>query len=763
MNTDEFEIFPWGGEFLTHIPEVDHQHHYLVDLINRLARTVLEGTDEATADGIVAELRDYARYHFETEEGIWARAFRDDEWFASHCRAHAGFIEELDRIATLQGPEEYRLQPLLEFLVRWLTLHILRSDKQMAAAINALEAGLGVAEARERAARHFREQSPAGLESLLNTYVSIEQQVSRFAKQLAVRGQEEAENRFRTLFDCFIHPLLILDAEDGSVLEANPSACTLTGHTESELKERSIADLHPDDERERVAALLTAPPEAPAGHDSPPLYSRVRSATGRDIPVRITRGGEIRDHGRSLRIAFYEDMTRELEHRRELEWLSVNDPLTGLPNRAGIMQALEEATTEHDETALALVSIDVDNFRALNERLGMAAGDRVLAELSRRWRDRLNGDALLGRRGGDEFILVLRSTETIERLEDVMRRVIEAGHHLPVTDKGAGGASENVSVSAGISIRPARSGLDPETVLRQADHALYEAKLRGIRAWEYFDHGQYQRVASRHRTINAFRRKMQNGELSVEYQPKVNMRTGAVLGAEALVRWRHPDRGLLAPAEFLPTIENDPVSIDLGEYMLEEAMRQMEAWRRNGHHLPVSVNIGALQLENADLAQRLENILDRHPEIPRADLEIEVLESTAFDNAAAAEANMRAVRELGVSMSIDDFGTGYSSLTYIKRVPANALKMDRSYVRDMLEDADDRAIIEAVVGLARAFDRLVLAEGVETVEQGRILIGMGCENGQGYAIARPLPPDALEGWLEHWTPPPEWSAVPAPA
>ncbi|WP_018869640.1 bifunctional diguanylate cyclase/phosphodiesterase [Thioalkalivibrio sp. ALgr3] len=763
MNTDEFEIFPWGDEFLTRIPEVDRQHHYLVDLINRLARTVLEGTDEATADGIVAELRDYARYHFETEEGIWARAFQDDEWFARHCQAHAGFIDELDRIAALEGPEEYRLQPLLEFLVRWLTLHILRSDKQMAAAINALEAGVGVAEARERAARHFREQSPSSLESLLNTYVHIERQVSQFAKQLASRGQEEAENRFRTLFDCFIHPLLILDAEDGSILDANPAACRMTGHAEDELKQRPITDLHPDDERERIAAHLTAPPEAPAGHENPPLYSRVRTATQRDVPVRITRGGELRDHGRRLRVAFYEDMTRELEHRRELEWRSFNDPLTGLPNRAGIMQALEQVTTEHDDTALALISIDVDDFGALNNRLGTAAGDRILAELSRRWRERLNDDALLGRRGGDDFILVLRSSGAIERLEEIMGTVIEAGHHLPVSDKGPAGASENVSVSAGISIRPPRSGLDPETVLRQADHALYESKLRRDRAWEYFDHGQYQRVASRHRTINAFRQAMHRNELSVEYQPKVNMRTGTILGVEALVRWRHPDHGLLTPGEFLPTIENDPVSIELGEYMLEEAMRQMEAWRAAGRHLPVSVNIGALQLESGDLPRRLENILDRHPDIPRGDLEIEVLESTAFDNAAAAEANMRAVRELGVSMSIDDFGTGYSSLTYIKRVPANALKMDRSYVRDMLEDADDRAIIEAVVGLARAFDRLVLAEGVETVEQGRILIGMGCENGQGYAIARPLPPDALEGWLEHWTPPTEWSAAPAPA
>lgn len=756
MDTEEFEIFPWNEDFLTQLPEVDRQHRHLVGLINRLARTILEGTEEATADGIVTELRDYALYHFETEEAIWEAWFRDDPWFAEHCQAHAGFTEEIDRIAALEGPDEYRLQPLLEFLVRWLTLHILRSDKQMAAAISALEAGCEVAEARERAAHHFREQSPPALQSLLETYMQVEHQVAEFAKQLASRGQKEAENRFRSLFDCFIHPLLIIDGADATILEANPAARTMTGLPAETLHGLGITELHPEGERERIRAHLTAPGDDRTQAAGTPVYSRVRHVDGNDVPVRITRGGAIMEHGREVRILFYEDMSRELEQRQELEWRSLNDLLTGLPNHAGIMQALEEdAVTPQGELPLAMISLDLDDFRRFNDRLGTTAGDRALMELARRWRERLDPEALIGRRGGDEFILVLRSAEAVAQLEQTMQTVVNAGRDLPV----AGNGTENVSVSAGISIRPPRSGTDPETVLRQADHALYETKLRGERAWGYFDHRQYQRIAKHHRTVNDFRQALRRGELGLEYQPKVNMRTGEILGAEALVRWHHPDRGLLAPGEFLPTIENDPVSIELGEYIIEEALCQMEAWRAAGRHLPVSVNIGAMQLESADLPRRLEAILDHHPSIPREDLEIEVLESTAFDNAAAAEKNMRTLRNLGVSMSIDDFGTGYSSLTYIKRVPANVLKMDRSYVGSMLEDADDRAIVKAVLGLARAFDRLVIAEGVETFEQGAALIAMGCDYGQGYAIARPMPPDALAGWLNSWQPPPEWTSA----
>lgn len=758
MDTSEFEIFPWSDDFLTQLPEVDRQHHRLVELINRLARTVLEGTGEAAADEIVAELRDYAVYHFETEETIWKRYFQGDRWYAEHCRAHQGFTAELDRIASIEGPDQYRLQPLLEFLVRWLTLHILRSDKQMAAAIEAIEAGAGVADARERAARHLRDHAPGGLDSLLQMYMGVERQISEFAKYLASRGQEEAENRFHTLFDSFIHPLVVFDPTDGSIVDANPATSLLTGYSSSALKGKTLATLHPEREQNRFTSRMIDPSQdGPQGFEIP-VYTRVLSAEGREVPVRITCAGEIRERTGPLRIAFYEDMTRELEHRRELEWRSFNDQLTGLPNRAGIMQALHEAAPSHEEEdELAVITIDLDDFRALNQRLGMAAGDRVLVELSRRWRETLAPapDARIGRRGGDDFIIVLRDAETIARTESILQALVDAGHNLPARP----GETVDVSVGVGISIRPPGSGQALETIERQADHALYEVKLRGTHSWEYFDHAYYQEVIHHHRIIRTFREALQQGEVVLEYQPKVNMRTGAFIGVEALARWNHPERGRLQPAEFIPFVQADPVSIELGEYVLDTVLTQMETWQAAGQRIPVSVNIGALQLESETFPQRLETILDRHPSIPRIDLEIEVLETTAFDNAAGAERNMRAVRDLGPAMSIDDFGIGYSSLTYIKRVPANVLKMDRSYVMNMLHDSNDCAIAEAIIGLARTFDRLVIAEGVETIGHGRLLIAKGCEYGQGYAIARPMPPADLDAWLHSWRPPQEWTAI----
>ncbi|TQE95908.1 MAG: EAL domain-containing protein, partial [Spiribacter salinus] len=679
-------------------------------------------------------------------------------WYTAHRRAHQGFTTELDRIASIDGPEQYRLQPLLEFLVRWLTLHILRSDKQMAGAIEAIEAGAGVADARERAVRHLREHSPSGLDSLLQMYMGVERQISEFAKYLASRGQEEAETRFHTLFDSFIHPLVVFDPTDGSIVDANPATSLLTGYSSSALKGKTIAALHPGREQHRFTSRMIDPSQdAPQGFEIP-VYTRVLSAEGREVPVRITCAGEIRERNGPLRIAFYEDMTRELEHRRELAWRSFNDQLTGLPNRAGIMQTLNETSPSHEEDGdLAVITVDLNDFRALNQRLGIAAGDRVLVELSRRWREALpqNPDARIGRRGGDDFIIVLRDGETIARTESILQALVDAGHNLPAGP----GETVDVSVGAGISIRPTGSSQALETIERQADHALYEVKLRGRHSWEYFDHAHYQGVIDHHRIIRAFREALQQGEIVLEYQPKVNMRTGAFLGVEALARWNHPERGRLQPAEFLPSIQTDPVSIELGEYVLDMALSRMESWQASGQRIPVSVNIGALQLEAESFPQRLETILDRHPSVPRSDLEIEVLETTAFDNAAGAERNMRAVRDLGLAMSIDDFGIGYSSLTYIKRVPANVLKMDRSYVMNMLHDSDDRAIAEAIIGLARSFDRLVIAEGVETMDHGRLLIATGCDYGQGYAIARPMPAEDLSAWLHSWRPPQEWTNI----
>jgi EAL domain-containing protein (putative c-di-GMP-specific phosphodiesterase class I) len=241
------------------------------------------------------------------------------------------------------------------------------------------------------------------------------------------------------------------------------------------------------------------------------------------------------------------------------------------------------------------------------------------------------------------------------------------------------------------------------------------------------------------------------------YQPKVNMRTGTVIGAEALIRWQHPERGLLPPADFLPIIEDHPIGVELGEWVIEAALLQIRDWNAAGLDIPVSVNVGARQLQQGDFAARLSQMLAARPEVRPNQLELEVLETSALEDVAQVSERMHACRALGVSFALDDFGTGYSSLTYLKRLPANLLKIDQSFVRDMLDDPDDLAIVKGVIGLATAFRRKIIAEGVETVAHGSRLLSLGCDLAQGYGIARPMPATALPDWVAAWRPDAAWT------
>ena len=245
-------------------------------------------------------------------------------------------------------------------------------------------------------------------------------------------------------------------------------------------------------------------------------------------------------------------------------------------------------------------------------------------------------------------------------------------------------------------------------------------------------------------------------EFLLYYQPQVNMKTGELVGVEALIRWQHPERGLVSPAEFLPVIENHPFSLALGEWVIATALAQLSRWRQQGIQLQMSVNLSALQLQDSNFAQRLGQLLQSYPQVPPQQLELEIVETSALEDIAEVAACMRACTRLGVHFAVDDFGTGYASLTYLKRLPAEVLKIDQSFVRDMLDDPDDFAIIKGIIGLAQAFHRQVVAEGVESEAHGELLIPLGCELAQGYGIARPMPAEQILPWAAHWQPPPRW-------
>jgi EAL domain-containing protein (putative c-di-GMP-specific phosphodiesterase class I) len=314
-----------------------------------------------------------------------------------------------------------------------------------------------------------------------------------------------------------------------------------------------------------------------------------------------------------------------------------------------------------------------------------------------------------------------------------------------------------VSASVGVTFYPQVNDMDADQLIRQADQAMYQAKLAGKNRYHVFDAILDSGLRTHHESLKRIGQALKNNELQLYYQPKVNMRSGEVIGMEALIRWQHPVLGLQVPALFLPVIEDHPLAVEVGEWVMETALSQIEHWQAQGLNLPVSVNVGARQLQQLVFVERMRTLLARHPNVKPGMLSLEVLETSALENMTGVNQAIEQCRHMGVTFALDDFGTGYSSLTYLKRLPVTTLKIDQSFVRDMLEDPDDLAILQGVIGLAQAFEREVIAEGVETSEHGVRLLALGCHLAQGYGIAHPMPAHDIPDWINHWEPDTAWT------
>ena len=455
------------------------------------------------------------------------------------------------------------------------------------------------------------------------------------------------------------------------------------------------------------------------------------------------------------RVFSFTDITERKEHQQQLERMAHYDALTGIPNRVLLGDRLQQAIAQsrRHQRGLAVVYLDIDGFKEVNDAHGHETGDQLLVCIAQRLHDALREGDTLARLGGDEFVAVLTDIDSRHECEAVLSRLLLAA----ATPLKVRQHEVQLSASLGVTLFP-HDGSDPDTLLRHADQAMYQAKQTGKNRYHLFDPEEDRQTQAQRRSIGDIEQALERGEFELYYQPKVNMRTGAVVGAEALIRWRHRERGLVPPGEFLPLIEGNDLLVRIGEWVLDSALRQMTAWRAEGLDLAVSVNIAAYHLQQKDFLSRLRKILAAHDTVPPEKLELEVVESAALEGIAQISHLIEGCRALGVQFSLDDFGTGYSSLTYLRRLPASVLKIDQSFVRDMLWDSEDLAIVEGVIGLAAAFRRVVIAEGVETAEHGELLLRLGCDLAQGYGIARPMPASELPGWIARWRPDPAWTS-----
>ena len=452
-------------------------------------------------------------------------------------------------------------------------------------------------------------------------------------------------------------------------------------------------------------------------------------------------------------VALFTDITPIKEHQRQLEHIAHFDSLTNMPNRVLLADRLQNALTQclRREQSVAVVYLDLDGFKAVNDLHGHGVGDALLVTLSQRMRGVLRESDTLARIGGDEFVAVLADLLSVQETEPVLQRLLKAAS-APVD---VGDLSLQVSASIGVTVYP-QDNAEADLLLRHADQAMYVAKQAGKNRYHLFDVAHDAAVQTQREDLDHIRQALAHNEFVLFYQPKVNMQTGVVLGAEALIRWQHPQRGLLAPGIFLPTVENHALGVEMGEWVIATALKQMTRWQSQGLNLPVSVNIGARQLQQGGFAARLAELLAVHAQVEPVQLELEILETSALDDMNQVFQTITDCQALGVRFALDDFGTGYSSLTHLRHLPAEVIKIDQSFVRDMLEDADDLAIVQGVIGLAAAFHREVIAEGVETSEHGTALLDLGCVLAQGYGIARPMPADNVPGWVASWRPDPAW-------
>ena len=573
-----------------------------------------------------------------------------------------------------------------------------------------------------------------------------------------ITERKQAEKRLQLAASVFTYARegIMITAADGSVIDVNDTFTRITGYSREEVLGKNPRFLSSGRQNKSFYADLWSHLET-QGYWSGEVWNRRKNG---EVFAEMQTISAVRDAQGKVQsyLALFSDITSLKENQYKLEHIAHFDALTNLPNRVLLADRLHQSMAQalRRNHRLAIAYLDLDGFKGINDHHGHEAGDRLLIALAGNLKQVLRDGDTLARMGGDEFVAVLVDLEKASDSAPVLDRLLAAAAQPVVLD----GQTLQVSASLGVTFYPQEEPVDAEQLLRQADQAMYQAKQAGKHRYHLFDADQDRALRGHHEGLHHIREAMARQEFVLYYQPKVDMRQGVVIGAEALIRWQHPTQGLLPPAQFLPLIEEDKLSVELGEWVIDTALSQIEAWHAAGVSIPVSVNVGARQLQQPNFLERLRAQLASHPAVKPGDLELELLETSALEDMASISKLIEDCRGLGVTFALDDFGTGYSSLTYLKRLPVTLLKIDQGFVRDMLDDPDDLAILDGVIGLSEAFRREVIAEGVETVMHGEVLLRMGCDQAQGYGIARPMPAHALPAWKELWQPDPSWSQVP---
>jgi diguanylate cyclase (GGDEF)-like protein/PAS domain S-box-containing protein len=559
-----------------------------------------------------------------------------------------------------------------------------------------------------------------------------------------VRHQKSVDARYKALIDQANDGIVIVDAQTHELLYANPAFLGPLGYTDAEAQALTLQDIFADGAAtpENVLARLRDTSSQMAMN----LQQRCKNGSFIDIEVRCNTldvdGREVLAyvaHDVSLRKKVEQQL---IENQSRLDRMAHHDQLTGLPNRHYLTAFLPDAIAEAHAagTMLGVVFLDLDRFKHINDTRGHETGDKLLQEVADRLRAVVRDADVVIRMGGDEFVIVFRNVKSHDEVTLGAGRIIETLNQPIVIDRHP----LQTTGSVGVSLFP-RDGSNMVELLKHSDTAMYQAKDRGRNNVQMFSPVMNRKLKHRVAVEASLREALRLKQLDVHYQPFIHLQTRKVVGLEALMRWRHPTQGMIPADQFIPVAEETGLIVPMGNFVLHRTLQNMSTWRKAGVPLvPVSLNIAPAQLQRGELQSTIATLLKSHAIRP-AMLQLEMTERAVFDSQAPAgesrQDSMARLRDMGIKIAIDDFGTGYSSLSYLKHWHVDALKIDRSFVRDLVTDSSDLAIVSAIIAIARHLNIQVIAEGIEAYQQAEILRRLGCAVGQGFLFAQPMPAD----------------------
>ncbi len=547
----------------------------------------------------------------------------------------------------------------------------------------------------------------------------------------------ESEERLARFSHASLEGIVFHD--HGRVVDANPAACELLDRRLHELIHQPWLDLVTPEHRSELQQRLS-------GTDVVSMETVLVTAPGSTLPIDLVDRPTLVD-GRLMRVAVLRDASDRHATQQHIDYLAHHDVLTGLPNRHAIVVQLEHLmqASQAADTLLALLFIDLDHFMRVNDSVGHTAGDQVLKIIAKRVQDRLRSSDWVARFGGDEFMVLLpgmRDQADVLRVADKLADCIALPIHID-------GRPISVTASIGVAVFP-QHGQVPQRLLQHADAAMHVAKARGRATVAVFEEAVAQSAYDRLVLEGQLGHAIEHEEFALLFQPQVRTRDQKVVGVEALIRWQHPERGLLAPDEFIALAEQHRLIVPIGNWVLAEAARCARLWHAAGHAITVAVNLSTLQFQASDFVDIVADLLDSSG-LPSGWLELELTERMLMDDVPAVRSRLLQLRALGVRLSVDDFGTGYSSLGHIKELPIDKMKIDRSFVKELSSDPRSQAIARTIVELARGLGLTAVAEGVETPVQCRILRALNCDQVQGMGVCPPLNAQDLQLWLERYS------------